>query len=204
MLFSTPTWDKSLFFLVNDAWRNQTLDIIMPLVSNSIVMWGLAAICFAIAARRSGCWKPLLTGLVLIALVAGLSDLACYPIKKEFKRVRPLNAMASVHFVEDGEWRQRPADFTPVKTKGQSYVSAHAANSMAAAGMAALLWNRMPLMRLLWLLPFAIGYSRLYLGKHYPSDVMGGWLVGAAVLMVVWLCIPGRVKRFVRGEPRTD
>ena len=75
---------------------------------------------------------------------------------------------------------------------------------MAAAGMSALLWNRMPLMRLLWLLPFAIGYSRLYLGKHYPSDVMGGWLVGAAVLMVVWLCIPGRVKRFVRGESPTD
>ncbi|UZP66507.1 phosphatase PAP2 family protein [Desulfovibrio mangrovi] len=200
MIFSTPAWDRSLFFLVNDAWRNDILDELMPVVSNSVVMWGLAAACFAIAARRSGQWKPLLAGLLLIAIVAGLSDLACQPIKKEFKRVRPLNAMASVHYVDDGEWMQRPADFQPTKTKGQSFVSAHAANSMAAAGMAALLWKRVPLMRLILLLPLLIGYSRLYLGKHYPSDVMGGWLVGLAVLMTAWFCVPERVKRYVRAE----
>lgn len=204
MSFTTPAWDSFLFYKVNDAWRSSTLDVLMPLCSNSLLLWGIAAVCFAVAVRRTGRWKPLVTGLVLIALTAGLSDLACNVVKQEFGRVRPYNAMAGVHYVENGKWEQRAADFVQIKERGKSYVSAHAANSVAAAGMAALLWRSIPLLKLLWLLPLCIGYSRLYLGKHYPTDVMGGWLLGAGVLMVLWYLLPSRITEYVATVRKHD
>lgn len=199
MSFVTPVWDESLFFLVNDAWRNAALDFTMPLVSNSLLLWGVVAVCFGVVIRRTGQWKPYLAGLVLILLVSGAGDATCNVLKKEFGRIRPYNAMAGVHFVEDSLWRQRPADFVTEKTRGNSYVSAHAANSMAAAGMAVLLWPHVRLLRLVLLLPLCIGYSRLYLGKHYPTDVLAGWCVGLAVVLVASVLLPERIRAYVRG-----
>ena len=43
------------------------------------------------------------------------------------------------------------------------------------------------------LLVIAIGLSRIYLGVHYPSDVIAGWTTGAAILIVTWM-IAGRLR----------
>jgi membrane-associated phospholipid phosphatase len=74
---------------------------------------------------------------------------------------------------------------------GYSFPSGHAMASAAIFGALALvLASRFPRHRLAIvvaaaLLVFAIGASRVYLCVHYPSDVLGGWLVGTA--MAVWL-----------------
>jgi undecaprenyl-diphosphatase len=78
-----------------------------------------------------------------------------------------------------------------------SLPSGHAANSAAVYGAIALvatvLWWRKRQRRAIWavtgLLVFAIGLSRVWLGVHWPSDVVAGWLVGAgwALLLGVLL-----------------
>lgn len=82
--------------------------------------------------------------------------------------------------------------FTPAgKSQAFSFPSSHAANmgsSMFLLSMAFLPWT--PLFVVIALL---VGLSRVYLGLHYPSDVLGGYLVGLLVGYVVWVGM-GKVK----------
>lgn len=193
MNFMTPAWDQALFDFIHHTLRNPAFDVLMPLISSPMLLWLLVIGGVAMGVRRYG--KAQWIGLLLIALAVGMADGGTNIIKKATGRVRPLNALAETHFVEDGHWEQRAADFTPVKERGTSYPSAHAANSMAAAALVWLLWPGTR--RTIWLLPFLVGLSRVYLGKHYPLDVGMGWLVGLAAAMTASILM--RVAR--RGRP---
>lgn len=123
--------------------------------------------------------------MLLVVASMGLSDLSTNILKKAIGRVRPLNSVALTYLHEDGKWQRRPLDFTQTKERGNSYPSAHAANSMAFAVM--LMFFFRILRPWMLFLPLAVGYSRLYLGKHFPTDVLAGWAVGLCVALSVWL-----------------
>ena len=90
------------------------------------------------------------------------------------------------------EWvmRARPTLWTPsIMEHSYSCPSAHAMLTMAlAASVVSLLWNtRWRRLSLLVgiLYVFLVSLSRLYLGVHYPSDVLAGWLLGLAWALIV-------------------
>lgn len=183
MFFLTPALDLTVFQLVNQEWRCDLFDFIMPLLSSMSLLFVVLAGLAALAVARLG-KRQIILFLVLLAGM-GLSDMTTKMIKSEIGRVRPLNAIAETHHQAHGTWEQRPADFVRTKESGTSYPSAHSSNTMTLAVLAILLWpglKKWPL-----LLPLLVGYSRLYLGKHYPTDVLAGWALGLIVGYAVWL-----------------
>ena len=183
MFFLTHPLDLQLFLLINQHWRWAPFDVMMPIISSKVVMLSVMALLCAAAVAWRG--KRQAAFFVILAVGMAASDMATNVVKKEINRVRPLNAVAETHHQAQGFWEQRPGDFVRTKETGRSYPSAHSSNSMAFAVLAILLWpglKKWPL-----LLPLSIGYSRIYLGKHYPTDVLAGWAFGFVVACAVWL-----------------
>lgn len=182
-MFPALPLDLDLQLLVNQQWRNAALDLVLPVFS-------LRAPFFALLAGLL-VWRSALRGkgqaayFILIVLAMGATDLACNAVKHAAGRVRPQHAVAGAYYQESGQWVRLPADFVPEKDTGSSFPSAHAANTAAAAVLAMFLWPR--LRRGIWALPLAVGWSRVYLGKHYPLDVAAGWLLGALLGWLFWL-----------------
>lgn len=112
---------------------------------------------------------------VLVMISASLLTTA---VKLAYGRARP-------------EW-QDPAG----RLVSKSFPSGHASSSAALAGVlivvAAMLIRRRSLRRAVYagavLLAVCVGLDRVFLGRHFPTDVVGGWLLGATVTLV-WLAI---------------
>ena len=91
--------------------------------------------------------------------------------------------------------RDRPDINRLIDIGGYSFPSGHAMNAIVLYGILVfLLWRRIPtrngriiLVTICTLMIFSIGLSRIYLGVHYPSDVLAGYFAGALLLLIsIW------------------
>ena len=161
-----PTWDAHLFRLINEA-HQPWLDGPMEIISGKLtwIPLYLLLIYFLYQRFKLACWKPV---LYLLASVAVADQFSSSLLKPLFKRLRPC------HVDEFQSWIHLPAGCGGMF----GFCSSHAANSFAiavgfylltknkSAGIALVLWASI------------ISYSRIYLGAHYPLDVIVGAMVG--------------------------
>lgn len=166
--------DRSLFFFINEK-HNATWDVIMAYISGKYEWIPVYAFILIIAYWKLG-WKKASIFLVCTAVAVALADIISYEVLKEgIKRYRPghnLEIRDQVHLItkEDGT----------LDRGGQyGFVSSHAANFFAIATMIAFSfkWNRAWFFGA-YIVAFIVAYSRIYLGRHYPSDVLGGAILG--------------------------
>ena len=124
--------------------------------------------------------------IIVIAAAVGLADFIASGVLKEWvARPRPTRVPeleGVLHLVND------------YKSGRFGFVSSHAANTMAVALLFSLIWRKRiaTVGLLLWVAMNC--YSRMYLGVHYPTDILGGLIVGSLVAVgAYWLLRRGRL-----------
>lgn len=161
--------DKSLFLFLNGI-NSPFWDVVMFNISKKFIWIPFYALFLALLIKEYK-WKSLLL-LVMVALTITLSDQSSVHLfKNVFERLRPCHQpelMGLVHTVNG-------------KCGGQfGFVSSHAANSFALAGFFfMLLRTKLPFIS--WFLvawAAIVAYSRVYLGVHFPGDILVGAILG--------------------------
>ncbi len=148
-------------------------------------------------------WQTVLMATVWMVVVTfgGLLD---RKLKNKIQRPRPPT------YAQMKETTERPHPTSEQIKPSWSFPSGHSMGSLVVYGMLAYLvvpllprrWARVALTGGLGLLVLLIGFSRIYLGWHYPSDVVGGFAAGAWWLGM-WICCIEIVREWYAGRGRS-
>lgn len=182
--------DRKLFFLLNSR-HAPWLDSVMINLTNTMFWIPLYIILLYIILKdfRNDSWAPLI-GIFLTILIA--DQVASTVIKPVVQRLRPTHDPAILLLVHTVSG-YRGGEF--------GFVSSHAANTSGTTlFLMMLLPQRKKLMVLLCFWVGMVGYSRIYLGVHYPGDIVGGFLVGAAAALIGFKVHRMLYRRFGRNR----
>jgi undecaprenyl-diphosphatase len=126
------------------------------------------------------------TAALLLVLVLVCSDqLSSFVVKPLVQRLRPCHLVGAIPVVPD-------VHLIVGCGGGKSFPSSHAVNNFAVATMFALYYWRIRYAVYAWAALVAL--SRVFVGVHYPSDILGGALIGALVgygIVAGWTAITG-------------
>ncbi len=165
--------DVALFRFINLRLSNPLLDRVMPFFSGNSLFVPLLIVLGAMLIWKAGTRGRVC--VVMVALVVCLGDpLVVNTVKHAVGRPRPFKVIAGTHV---------PPQMG--KTDSFSMPSAHTANWFAATLVLLVYFRR----SVSFMLPFAatVGFSRIYNGMHYPSDVLVGATLGAGyAAALVW------------------
>lgn len=161
-------WDRKLFFWINSI-GNGLLDSTMTLLSGQLIWLPFVVIAILLFKKeRKG--SDLKLFLLFMALALICSDVtSSYIFKNVFQRLRPCR-------VE--EIRNLMYSFGQKCGGRFGFVSSHAANSFALVIFTLQVLRLRGAYWLILLAPTLVSISRIYLGVHYPGDILGGLIVG--------------------------
>jgi len=178
--------DHILFHFINDTITNPLLNWIMPIVTNeNNIAIPLALFWFWLLLFQGKRGK--IAAILLLLTVIFTDVIAAQVIKPWIGRIRPSRAMLD--------------NINLLVGRGGKYgfVSNHAANTMAAAVIIGYFYKKWKYF--VFTISIIIGFSRVYVGVHYPFDVLGGWVFGYGLawgMLSIWVIL--KMREIKRGR----
>ncbi|MFV8368293.1 phosphatase PAP2 family protein [Flavobacterium sp. LB2R40] len=158
--------DTELFVFLNGL-GSETFDGLWSFITRQSNWIPLFLLLLYVIFKKLGA-KQTLYLLLFVAVLVTFTDQSTNLFKNGFQRLRPCNNPQINSFIRI------------VQIRGSfSFFSGHASNSMAVATLVYFtLRQYFNYFWLLFLWPFVFAYSRIYLGLHYPLDILSGYLFG--------------------------
>ncbi len=191
--------DHNLFFFINRFLSNPLFDAFMPFITDRAVPLLIPVLLFIFWQDRKKALIALILSLTALALSDGLSNI----LKHHFERPRPFVSMTDILVLAG-------------RGKSFSMPSAHAANTTSVATVLIYMLSRLRSTRAslsssasslvtvlsgyLVVVAFTIAFSRVYIGVHYPSDVLAGMATGILTGLFIILVF-AKTEKFYRIAP---
>lgn len=161
--------DKELFVFLNSL-GSEPFDAFWLFITKQLHWTPFFIGVFYLLQRKVG-WKNLGIIMLFIALLITVTDQFTNLIKYSYQRIRPCNdeeISGIIRIVKSSDTF--------------SFFSGHASNSMATTTFVFLLIRKYyKYTFLLFLFPMIFAYSRIYLGLHFPGDILVGYMFGATI-----------------------
>lgn len=165
LIGSAYNLDVHVFYFINLSLQNPFFNLLMPLITNigSYIVWIVICLMLAIFGGEKGRNVAI---ILFIAIIFG--QLMDELLKYIFLRPRPYMVLQGVHQL--------------ASVDNASFPSGHATEIFIGC---VILGKKYGYMILFLILAFIISFSRIYLGVHYPTDVIAGALLGIVISLLV-------------------
>lgn len=169
MLEQLLQYDKEVFLYLNNL-GSETWDGLWLAITNKLYSIPLYSILLFLMYKKYG-WKGVLLLVFIVAAMITFTDQITNVFKDTIQRPRPCRAEGVMDL----------SRFVAPRCGKYGFFSGHSSNSMAVAVFAGLLlrpyFKNLIFLLLIWSL--IVSYSRIYVGVHYPLDILCGLTFGA-------------------------
>jgi undecaprenyl-diphosphatase len=162
--------DQIVFRLINVDLANLFFDLFMPWITeprNFYLLFIIGGLVLAVKGGRRG-----RRALVLVLIAVLISDQSALILKNQLQRIRPCHIENAVRLLVGC-------------SHSFAMPSAHAANIFSATMILSFLYKKFS--PLFLVIALSVAYSRVYVGVHYPSDVLAGSCLGIFLAFLLLL-----------------
>jgi undecaprenyl-diphosphatase len=161
--------DRQIFYFINVGLANSFFDLLMPFITNKRNWFIPIGVTWILLIWKGGKGGRTLAFLIIPALILADQTSSTF-LKHIFERIRPCKVLENIRLlVRCGS--------------GYSFPSSHATNISAAFTLFIYFYRKYTA---IWLsIILLIGFSRIYVGVHYPLDVFGGFIVGSVISLFI-------------------